>query len=374
VRDLDFEVESGAVLGIVGSNGAGKSTLLKILSRISSPTVGRAEVRGRVASLLEVGTGFHAELTGRENVHMSAAILGMKRADVKQRFDQIIDFAEIGPFVETPLKFYSSGMYLRLAFAVAAHLEPDVLFIDEVLAVGDAAFQARCLGRMDEAAREGRTILFVSHNAAAIRSLTSTCIFLDKGVLRSQGPTSVVLDEYLTQATGSGSHVAHLAGAELEPYHRSNRADSPVRITAVWVDQARAGLGAIAVGDPVTISVEIENDISLRNATVAVAIKRRDGVVALNTLSLDAGFSLSSKPGRVVVRCALAAVSLAPGEYLVDVGLNQTTMAEAWDAVIDCPLFAVADNRGEIVHWLDRNWGAIYMTGAVWEADVVGGA
>jgi lipopolysaccharide transport system ATP-binding protein len=200
LKDVSFEVNEGEVIGVIGRNGAGKSTLLKILSRITAPTQGRVEIRGRMASLLEVGTGFHPELSGRENIYLNGAVLGMSRAEIKRKFDDIITFAEIEKFLDTPVKRYSSGMYLRLAFAVAAHLEPDILVVDEVLAVGDADFQKRCLGKLSEAARGGRTVLFVSHNMAAVHALTSRAILLSKGRVMVQGATSNVVSLYLTPA------------------------------------------------------------------------------------------------------------------------------------------------------------------------------
>src|SRR6202045_1833456 len=181
LRDVSFEVQQGEILGIIGRNGAGKSTLLKILSRITEPTAGRVTLRGRVASLLEVGTGFHPELTGRENIYLNGAILGMTQAEIRKKFDEIVAFAEVEKFLDTPVKHYSSGMYVRLAFAVAAHLEPEILIIDEVLAVGDAEFQKKCLGKMDEVSRGGRTVLFVSHNMAAIENLCSRGVVLHQG-------------------------------------------------------------------------------------------------------------------------------------------------------------------------------------------------
>lgn len=196
LKDVSFEVHPGEVLGVVGRNGAGKTTLLKVLSRITRPTSGRAQIRGRVGSLLEVGTGFHPELTGRENVQLSAAILGMPRRELVKRFDAIVDFAGVEPFLDTQLKHYSSGMQTRLGFAVAAHLDPDILFIDEVLAVGDLEFQRKCLGKMDEVARGGRTVIFVSHHMNQIRSLCSRCIWLDRGSIRTEGDTQNVVAAY----------------------------------------------------------------------------------------------------------------------------------------------------------------------------------
>jgi len=198
VRDISFELQRGSVLGIVGRNGAGKSTLLKLLSRVTEPTEGMAEIRGRVGSLLEVGTGFHPELTGRENIFLNGAILGMKRSEIESKFDEIVSFAEVERFIDTPVKRYSSGMYLRLAFAVAAHLEPEILVVDEVLAVGDADFQRKCLGKMSDVAEEGRTVLFVSHNMSAILRLTEETIVLEEGRIALRAPTPEAVDYYMT--------------------------------------------------------------------------------------------------------------------------------------------------------------------------------
>ena len=226
LKDIDFEVHEGEVLGIIGRNGAGKSTLLKILSRITEPSSGRVTLRGRVASLLEVGTGFHPELTGRENIYLNGAILGMSRAEIRKKFDEIVAFAEVERFLDTPVKRYSSGMYVRLAFAVAAHLEPEILVVDEVLAVGDAEFQKKCLGKMDEVSRrEGRTVLFVSHNMAAIAELADRAVLLEKGSVAIDGSVTDTIGAYLTKSGGKRSlyltphakdyDVPHVARAEL---------------------------------------------------------------------------------------------------------------------------------------------------------------
>ena len=197
LKDVSFDIQQGDRVGIIGRNGAGKSTLLKILSRITEPTSGKVSIKGRVASLLEVGTGFHPELTGRENIFLNGAILGMSKAEIKKKFDEIVAFAEVEKFLDTPVKRYSSGMYVRLAFAVAAHLEPEILIVDEVLAVGDAQFQKKCLGKMEEAGNDGRTILFVSHNMGVISQLCSTCVWLDKGEIRDIGQTGSVVNTYM---------------------------------------------------------------------------------------------------------------------------------------------------------------------------------
>lgn len=205
LKDVSFEVSDGETLGIIGSNGAGKSTLLKILSRITKPTGGRAEICGRVGSLLEVGTGFHNELSGRENIYLNGAILGMKRAEINKKFDEIVDFSEIERFLDTPLKHYSSGMYMRLAFSVAAHLDPEVLIVDEVLAVGDVGFQKKCLGKMRDIGESGRTVLFVSHDMNSISRLCKRAIWLERGEIRGDGQAAAVVSEYLNEQTRSGS-------------------------------------------------------------------------------------------------------------------------------------------------------------------------
>jgi lipopolysaccharide transport system ATP-binding protein len=224
LRDVSFELGRGRVLGLIGHNGAGKSTLLKILSRITEPTAGRAVLSGRVGSLLEVGTGFHGELSGRENIFLNGAILGMKRSEIARQFDRIVEFAEVSAFVDTAVKHYSSGMYLRLAFAVAAHLEPEILLVDEVLAVGDAAFQKRCLGKIGEVAQEGRTVIFVSHNLAAVERLCDQALLLDHGRLAFQGPTADAIERYLQGGPG-------LEGTLVEPSRRPGR--GRVRFTRV---------------------------------------------------------------------------------------------------------------------------------------------
>jgi len=205
LKDVSFEVKQGEVLGIIGRNGSGKSTLLKIITGVTAPTSGQVKARGRVASLLEVGTGFHPDLTGRENIYLNGAILGMKKAEINRKFDEIVAFSEVEQFIDTPVKRYSSGMYVRLAFAVAAHLDPEILLVDEVLAVGDAAFQKKCLGKMGDVARGGRTVLFVSHNLIAVQSLCGNAVWLDCGSIVQRGRCSQVVAEYLQSSAGSVS-------------------------------------------------------------------------------------------------------------------------------------------------------------------------
>jgi lipopolysaccharide transport system ATP-binding protein len=221
LKNINFEIRRGEVVGIIGRNGAGKSTLLKILSRITEPTTGRVTIKGRVASLLEVGTGFHPELSGRENIYLNGAILGMTRTEIKQKFDEIVAFAEVERYLDTPVKRYSSGMYVRLSFAVAAHLEPEILLVDEVLAVGDVAFQKKCLGKMGDVATGGRTVLFVSHNMSAIRSLCGNALWIDNGCMLKEGKTNGIIREYEESMTGCSSALSCIAERDLTSVKRS---------------------------------------------------------------------------------------------------------------------------------------------------------
>jgi lipopolysaccharide transport system ATP-binding protein len=279
LRDVSFEVKQGETVGIVGSNGAGKSTVLKILSRITGPTTGIARIRGRVGSLLEVGTGFHAELTGRENTYLNGAILGMRRSEIDRKFDEIVHFAEVGKFIDTPVKHYSSGMHLRLAFAVAAHLEPEILIIDEVLAVGDANFQRKCLGKMSDVASEGRTVLFVSHNLNAVESLCDRAILLENGRIKSEGHPHHVITEYHRKSVATDSDRSW-----------SEPSDAPGN-ECVRLRRARVRPADGAAGDPITTCTPIVLEFEYLKLTPSVRygitlhVKTLDGVLAFTTSS-----------------------------------------------------------------------------------------
>src|SRR6185503_18260307 len=252
LRDVSFTIQPGEAVGIVGRNGAGKSTLLKLLSRITEPTTGLIELYGRIASLLEVGTGFHPELTGRENIYLNGAILGMTRAEIRRKFDEIVAFAEVEPFIDTPVKHFSSGMYLRLAFAVAAHLEPEILLVDEVLAVGDARFQRKCLDKMQEVGKQGRTVLFVSHNMPAVTRLCSRTILLDAGRVIGDGPSSEIVSAYLSSGLGT-------TAAREWPELDEAPGNDVVKLRAVRV-QSQAGTvtDAMDIRRPITIEMDYE--------------------------------------------------------------------------------------------------------------------
>jgi lipopolysaccharide transport system ATP-binding protein len=282
LRDVSFEVEAGEVVGVVGRNGAGKSTLLKILSRITEPSRGRVELYGRVGSLLEVGTGFHPELTGRENISFSGAILGMRNDEIRRKFDEIVAFAEVEQFIDTPVKHYSSGMYMRLAFAVAAHLEPEILLVDEVLAVGDAQFQQKCLGKMSEVARAGRTVLFVSHNMTAVNQLCPRTIMLADGRVARAGPTAEVVPEYLKAGSGG-------TGEWVWEDERRAPGGDRFRLRAVRVVSAGAVAGEVEIDRETTVEVEFWNRVEgARNVCANVYLLDSMGTIVLSTGSTPA--------------------------------------------------------------------------------------
>jgi lipopolysaccharide transport system ATP-binding protein len=310
--DVSFELKRGEALGIIGRNGAGKSTLLKILSRITKPTSGAAEIHGRVGSLLEVGTGFHPELTGRENIFLNGAILGMRRLEIEERFDEIVSFAEIERFVDTPVKRYSSGMYVRLAFAVAAHLEPEILIVDEVLAVGDAAFQKKCLGKMGQVAQHGRTVLFVSHHMGAIRNLCSEVIWLDEGKVMVRGMPPAVVDEYLRASLHrSGSSI------DLASMKRYSALGEQLRIKSIEFNKG----GPILHGEPLSVEIEFETRSGIHDAAFGFGFSSMDGV---RVMTVDSDLSAPQRNLAPNVQGSVSAVvpklELQPGRYSLDVG------------------------------------------------------
>jgi lipopolysaccharide transport system ATP-binding protein len=310
LKDVSFEVHQGEVVGVIGRNGAGKTTLLKILARVTLPTEGHAQVKGRVGSLLEVGTGFHPELTGRENVHLSGAILGMGKKEIERKFDEMVAFAEVEKFIDTPLKHYSSGMQMRLAFAVAAHLEPEMLLVDEVLAVGDLQFQKKCLGKMSRVANEGRTVFFVSHNMGAITRLCGRAIWLDGGRLVAAGPVEEVASAYIRSS------------AEARGERRWEAADAPgkggVCLLAARVVAGEQGpASAVDIRKPFQIEIEYEILKALSHLRVAVRVVAADGTIAF-TSSDDANPTWDGcprDPGRYISRCWVPGNLMNEGRY-----------------------------------------------------------
>ena len=320
LNDVSFDLEEGKVLGIVGRNGAGKSTLLKILSRVTEPTVGTVSVRGRVGSLLEVGTGFHPELTGRENIYMNGAILGMKSAEIDRKFDEIVDFSEVGQFIDTPVKRYSSGMYLRLAFAVAAHLEPEILVVDEVLAVGDAEFQRKCLGKMGDVAQQGRTVLFVSHNMSAILRLTQEAIVLKKGQLIKRAPTAEAVDYYLS--SGQAESGERIWGVEDIP-----ATSAPFKPVAIRIkDRSGKVVDTVRSTEPVTVEWEYQLDASVTGLRVGMYLSSMRGEYIFTSFDTDDAAQFEQfgarKAGRYISRCHIPADFFNEGRYSLGVNAS----------------------------------------------------
>jgi homopolymeric O-antigen transport system ATP-binding protein len=320
LRNVSFEIKRGEVVGIIGRNGAGKSTLLKILSRITEPTEGRAVIHGRIGSLLEVGTGFHSELTGRENIYLSGAILGMGRAEITRKFDEIVDFAEVAKFIDTPVKHYSSGMYLRLAFAVAAHLEPEILLVDEVLAVGDARFQKKCLNKMQDVGQQGRTVLFVSHNMLAVARLCERTILLNEGGVERDGPSSLVVKAYLesdegTTAVRQWTDATRMSGGDV------------ARLCAVRVT-GEDGRVTGSVDIRRRVGIEIEYDVLRRGFVLmpSIHVHNEDGVHVFSAVDCDPLWRHRTREsGRYISTAWIPGNLLAEGTMYIDVALETLT-------------------------------------------------
>ena len=300
--DVSFEIRQGEVVGIIGGNGAGKSTLLKILSRITTPTRGRARIVGRVASLLEVGTGFHPELTGRENIFLNGAILGMTRREIAEKFDAIVAFAEVDRFIDTAVKYYSSGMYVRLAFAVAAHLEPEILIVDEVLSVGDARFQQKCLGKMDDVAKGGRTVLFVSHNMAAVQRLATSALLLERGRLKASGHVRSMVAQYL----GGDAHASFAA---------DRRSGRPQILEADVLDAHGARVAKPLNTDAFGFRVRFVLPEARSGMTIGIGVLAADGTVVFTNNSDDVALAVPREAGEYEARIMLPPDTLMAGDY-----------------------------------------------------------
>ena len=355
LKDVSFEVKPGEVIGLVGQNGAGKSTLLKILSRITTPTHGMVDIHGRVGSLLEVGTGFHQELSGRENIYLNGAILGMKKCEIDRKFDEIVAFSEVEKFIDTPVKRYSSGMYMRLAFAVAAHLEPEILVIDEVLAVGDINFQKKCLGKMGDVAKQGRTVLFVSHNMAAIQSLCSRGIMLDAGRITCAGTVQDVVKKYFQ------------TGETLESVPLKQRVDrsgdGSARIISIRIENINGGK-IIHSSSRLKITLRYESTKPLQHPRFLISVKdaTSTGIFLLNSEGDDRLADVLPAHGRVV--CVTDPIHLTPGRCSVDVGLikgigvvaDDVRSAMFLDVEADDVFGAHAPSRSDALCLIKQQW------------------
>jgi lipopolysaccharide transport system ATP-binding protein len=314
LKDVSLDVKRGEVLGIIGRNGAGKSTLLKILSRITKPTTGSGRIQGRVGSLLEVGTGFHPELTGRENIYLNGAILGMRKKETDRKFDEIVEFAEVEKFVDTPIKRYSSGMYMRLAFAVAAHLDPEILLIDEVLAVGDIDFQKKCIGSMQSVARSGRTVLVVSHNMALIETLCESAVWLDGGEIVSQGRTRDVINNYLTKPGSSKS--TNLLN------HPRRSGNAKAKFSSIQIlSHSEGGSNDVRMGGGITIRLDIAATQPIQKPWIGIEIRTALNQLLFYIANREAGYELEPIDGNSVVKCHIAQMNLLPDRYFIDLVL-----------------------------------------------------
>lgn len=331
LKDVNFQVKQGEALGIIGRNGAGKSTLLKILSRVTAPSNGEVKVKGRIASLLEVGTGFHPELTGRENIYLNGAILGMNKAEISRKFDEIVDFSGVEQFIDTPVKRYSSGMYVRLAFAVAAHLEPEILIVDEVLAVGDVEFQKKCLGKMSDVAHGGRTVLFVSHNMAAIRNLCTDCIYLQKGQLVVQSNTENTINSYLSDIEKTMSTVSLRD-------RKDRQGSGKVKVVSFYVSDLRGNRqAALKSGGDYLFVMEYEKN-DPKNAfvnivgSIGITDMNNQYILLFRSNFTNQNLNLSSDKGRI--ECKVKDLNLALGTYKIIVFLSNGE-TETLDLVSD---------------------------------------
>ena len=339
LNDISFEIKQGDRVGIIGRNGAGKSTLLKVLSRIVTPTKGRITIDGRVASLLEVGTGFHPELTGRENVFLNGSILGMTKSEIQKKFDEIVAFAEVEKFLDTPVKRYSSGMYVRLAFAVAAHLEPEILIVDEVLAVGDAEFQKKCLGQMEDISGDGRTVLFVSHNMGAINTLCNNAILLNKGTIQAMGNTQKITAMYFN-GTNSG---------EGEFIIGKNSSDEKVIVEKVTLKDRNGKIqNTFQFGDSITAEVELNALENFDNPYVWIAIRNDKGPITNASGLLDGYRTSRFSKGKNTIKCTFINAPLLPSQYTIYMGIRASDGVEALTDSKDVAVFSVNTVLSEV--------------------------
>jgi lipopolysaccharide transport system ATP-binding protein len=363
LKDVSFEIKQGEVVGIIGRNGAGKSTLLKILSRITEPTKGRIEIEGRVSSLLEVGTGFHPELTGRENIYLNGTILGMTRREITRKFDAIVAFAEVEKFLDTPVKHYSSGMYVRLAFAVAAHLEPDILIVDEVLAVGDAQFQKKCLGKMqDISGQEGRTVLLVSHNAGMIQQLCNRAIFLQQGRLMMMGRPEEVIYNYMSSASEKRGFVDCRSIT-------SRQGSGEIRIVWLRLLNKEGSLNTdFSIGDDLILEIGLETHRQVKDIRISVQLSTTDGLNLVNAVDADSGFFLAATKEKETLQVQFADLRLYPGSYLISVwiGTAVSFAHQTLDFLEHSVAFEITDG-GKFTHRLLPRSSGLFLLTPRWE-------
>lgn len=350
LRDVDFEIRQGEAVGIIGRNGAGKSTLLKILSRITEPTTGRIAIKGRVASLLEVGTGFHPELTGRENIYLNGTILGMTRSEIKRKFDEIVAFAEIDKYLDTPVKRYSSGMYVRLAFAVAAHLEPEILVVDEVLAVGDAQFQKKCLGKMDDVSHQGRTVLFVSHNMGAIKSLCSSGLLLSAGSLEDSGDINKVTGKYLSSSNALSGRIQWL-----DSNAPGDRNLKLLALATTFLDRDEINFSD---DSEINIELTIAADQDLPNAAIGLIITNQEGQPILHSASNLIDSAVKIYKGVNTIKYTIPSNVLLKGQYSITVA-GVDPKIHTYFKLTDALSFVILSINKEINRYSSNVWKGV---------------
>ncbi|MES2812668.1 MAG: ABC transporter ATP-binding protein [Bacteroidota bacterium] len=358
LKDINFEINQGDSVGIIGRNGAGKSTLLKILSQVTQPTTGKIYTKGRIASLLEVGTGFHPEMTGRENIYLNGAILGMRKHEITRKLDEIIAFSGVERYIDTPVKRYSSGMYVRLAFAVAAHLESEILIVDEVLAVGDAEFQKKCLGKMNDVSKgEGRTVLFVSHNMAAVKSLCNKGILLQNGELVYQGAIENTLDVYLIK--DESTRHRHTAIFDANTNRRGSR--NIEFLSANLTNQNNVLTDNFSIGDDLNIRFKLKNSSNETKSEVGIQIKASDDMPIFHIMGRDSNFELNHTDSQEEYEVSIKDIRLFPGIYTVSITSNTTTGHQIFDSIESALTFQIIDGGKYTVRSLPRAAGLFFL-------------
>lgn len=356
LRDINFEVKEGEVLGIIGKNGAGKSTLLKVLSQVTGPSTGRIYSKGRIASLLEVGTGFHPELTGRENVFLNGAILGMTKAEIKSQFDAIVDFAGVERYIDTPVKRYSSGMMVRLGFAVAAHLEPEILIVDEVLAVGDIEFQNKCIGKMGEVSKSGRTILFVSHNMSAIRNLCTRGMVVDNGQLAYNGSVEKALGIYIKSNSS-------ISKSGLLEENRNANGTGVFVVKSINTKNESRNDNIYFLNETVQIDVALRQGTLMAEFTLGVAVRLYDenDICISNDENVDRDFNFRNKNGEIRIHLTYTDLRLYPGTYKIQVVLGSSDWSEQYDITPIVPIFRIENGSPTVKRNLSQVLGKFYL-------------
>ncbi len=357
LKNISATIEKGDRVGIVGRNGAGKSTLLKILSKITAPTTGHIEINGRLASLLEVGTGFHPELTGRENIYLNGTILGMQRKEIKEQFDEIVAFSGIEKFIDTPVKRYSSGMYVRLAFAVAAHLNSEILIIDEVLAVGDIVFQKKCLGKMEEVASMGRTVLFVSHNLGAVQNLCNTSMLLQQGELTNIGATEDILPIYLNSLDGSsGMPFIDLTNYDLR------KGNQCISFTRAEIKNSKGELcNQFSLGESVIFNLYLDTKQEIRDFKIAISIHNSAGILLGHYLNSDSHFEPEVINGEIAYEVCFEDLRFYPDTYYVSFWIGGKESVDDFDYLESCMQFDIINGGKLTPRKLKKNSGLIFL-------------